>query len=94
MTLDSFAKEEDMAAFARAIKMADNMESPYEHIVTSINEWQAPTETLSKARKASDRSPDERREGYTYRLLRWPAFVLSGRPVPPLIHIRSSYSHG
>ena len=68
----SFAKEDDMAAFARAIKMADDPDSDYEYIVTSINECQPPSE---KIRKASDRSPDEGREGYTYRLLRWPAFV-------------------
>jgi len=92
--LDSFAKDEDMAAFARAIKIADNPQSPYEHIVTSINEWQVPIETISKPRKASDRSPDEGREGYTYRLLRWPAFVLSSRRASPLIRLRSWYSHG
>jgi hypothetical protein len=70
-----------MAAFARAIKMADNPDSDYEYIVTSINECQPPSE---KIRKASDRSPDEGREGYTYRILRWPAFVSTPPlPLPP-----------
>jgi len=58
--------------FAKAIRASDNPDPGLEYIVTSINEWQAPR---ARSRKASERTPDEGREGFSYRLLRWPAFV-------------------
>src|SRR5208282_5937640 len=68
--------EEDLLEFARAIRASDNPDPELEYIVTSLNEWQQPQERQIKSRKASDRTPDEGREGYSYRLLRWPALVL------------------
>jgi hypothetical protein len=61
--------------FARAIRASDNPDPELEYIVTSLNEWQVPRDRRAKIRDASVRSPDEAREGYSYRLFRWPAFV-------------------
>jgi len=61
--------------FAKAIRASDNPDPELEYIVTSINEWQAPRGRRARNRKASERTPDEGREGFSYRLLRWPAFV-------------------
>lgn len=72
----SFAKEEDLLEFAKAIRASDTPAPELEYIVTSMNEWQAPQDRRTKTRKASERTPDEGREGYSYQLLRWPAFVL------------------
>lgn len=72
----SFAKEDDLLEFARAIRASDNPDPELEYIVTSLNEWQQPQDRRIKYRKASERTSDEGREGYSYRLLRWPAFVL------------------
>ena len=70
----SFAKEEDLLEFASAIRASDTPDPELEFIVTSMSEWQAPPrQTLT--RKASVRTADEGREGFSYRLLRWPAFV-------------------
>ena len=71
----SFAEEEDLVQFARAIRASDHPDPELEYIVTSLNEWQVPMDRRAKIRDASVRSPDEAREGYSYRLLRWPAFV-------------------
>ena len=72
----SFAKEEDLLEFARAIRASDNPDPELEYIVTSLSEWQQPQQRrTSSSRKASLRTPDEGREGYSYRLFRWPAFV-------------------
>ena len=70
----SFTREEDLLEFARTIKASDGPDPGLEYIVTSLNEWQQPQE---RYRKASDRRVDEGREGYSYRLLRWPAFVIA-----------------
>ena len=61
--------------FAKAIRASDNPDPELEYIVTSINEWQTPRDRRARSRKASERTPDEGREGFSYRLLRWPAFV-------------------
>jgi len=61
--------------FAKAIRASDNLDPELEYIVTSINEWQAPNDRRTRSRKASERTPDEGREGFSYHLLRWPAFV-------------------
>jgi hypothetical protein len=76
----SFALEEDLLEFAKAIRASDNPDPELEYIVTSMNEWQAPKERRIKTRKASERTPDEGREGFSYRLLRWPAFVRTSFP--------------
>ena len=70
----SFAKEEDLLEFARAIRASDTTDPELEYIVTSMSEWQAPHRRAT-IRKASSRTADEGREGYSYRILRWPAFV-------------------
>lgn len=75
MPLNSFAVEEDLIEFAKAIRASDNPDPELEYIVTSINEWQAPQDRRLRSRKASERTPDEGREGFSYRFLRWPAFV-------------------
>lgn len=75
--LHSFAVEEDLLEFAKAIRASDNPDPELEYIVTSMNEWQAPKDRRTRSRKASERTPDEGREGFSYRLLRWPAFVCS-----------------
>ena len=64
-----------MLEFARAIRASDHPGPELEYIVTSMSEWQAP-QRRSTSRKASARTADEGREGYSYRILRWPAFVL------------------
>jgi hypothetical protein len=71
----SFAKEEDLLEFARAIRASDNPDPELEYIVTSLNEWQQPQDRRRVGKRASLRTPDEGREGYSYRLFRWPAFV-------------------
>src|SRR5208282_5923818 len=68
--------EEDLLEFAKAIRASNNPDPELEYIVTSLNEWQQPQDRRIKSPKASDRAPDEGREGYSYRLLRWPALVL------------------
>lgn len=65
-----------MLEFAKAIRASDNPDPGLEYIVTSLNEWQQPQDRRAKSRKTSGRTPDEGREGYSYRLLRWPALVL------------------
>ena len=78
----SFAKEEDLLEFARAIRASDNPDPELEYIVTSLSEWQQPQQRrTSSSRKASLRTPDEGREGYSYRLFRWPAFVSTVRNI-------------
>lgn len=67
--------EEDLLAFGKAIHASDTQDPRLEFIVTSINEWQTSDNQRPKTRKASERTKDEGREGYSYRLLRWPAFV-------------------
>jgi hypothetical protein len=66
---------EDLSEFARAISASDYPDPELEYIVTSLNEWQVPKERPLRSRNASTRTADEGREGYSYRLLRWPAFV-------------------
>jgi len=66
---------EDLSEFARAISASDYPVPELEYIVTSLNEWQVPKERSIRSRNASSRTVDEGREGYSYRLLRWPAFV-------------------
>jgi len=67
--------EEDLLAFDKAIHASDTRDPRLEFIVTSMNEWQTSDNPRPKTRKASERTKDEGREGYSYRLLRWPAFV-------------------
>lgn len=64
-----------MLEFARAIRASDNPDPELEFIVTSMSEWQAP-QRRSATKKVSARTADEGREGFSYRILRWPAFVL------------------
>lgn len=63
-----------MLEFARAIRASDTPDPELEYIVTSMSEWQAPHRRAT-IRKASSRTADEGREGFSYKLLRWPAFV-------------------
>jgi hypothetical protein len=72
----SFSKEEDLLEFARAIRASDAPDPELEFIVTSMGEWQPPSRRTA-TRKASARTADEGREGFSYRILRWPAFVPS-----------------
>jgi hypothetical protein len=74
LILISFAKEEDLLEFAKAIRASDTPDPELEYIVTSLNEWQAP-QNRRKRKNASERTSDEGREGYSYQLFRWPAFV-------------------
>jgi hypothetical protein len=71
----SFAVEADLESFGYAIEAGEHQDSSLEYIVTSLNEWNPPDDPRRGNRRSSERTSDEGREGYSYRLLRWPTFV-------------------